>query len=384
MAEFGFTEAQEMFRTMARDFTRRELMPDAKERMKLTRLPEDVIKKLADAGFLGLRIPEKYGGQMSDIITCGIACEETAKADLAPSFITINSFLAGDILTLCSEEVQAEWLPLLSKGEKLMCISLTEPDAGSDVAAIKARAVREGDYYILNGEKTSVTVGMQGLAESAAGQTDPTAGARGVTAFLVPLDIPGIERLPFADMGFRVVERASITFDNVRVPAKYRIAEEGKGFYSAMGMFDWIRVILALQALALGEQSVYDAIDYAKQRTAFGKPIAKYDAVSFRLVDSLAKIEAARLLCYKALWLQDHGMRSTKETAMAKSMCPTIGIEACNNAMLTLGHVGYSSDYPVEQRLRDALGFQFADGTADIQRTILVREFIGKEYLNYT
>jgi cyclohexanecarboxyl-CoA dehydrogenase len=244
--------------------------------------------------------------------------------------------------------------------------------------------MRDGDHYILNGEKTAISSGMQAHAAAVWVKTDPTAGTRGVTAFFVPTDLPGIERLPFADMGFRVAERASMTLDNVRIPAKYVIGEEGKGFYVGMGMFDWIRVILSLQPLALGEQSVYDAIDYAKQRTAFGKPIAKYDAVSFRLVDSLAKIEAAKLLCYKALWLKDQGMKATKEAAMAKSICPAIGIEACNNAMLTLGHVGYSSDYPVEQRLRDALGYQFADGTADIQRTILVREFIGKEYLNYT
>jgi cyclohexanecarboxyl-CoA dehydrogenase len=384
MAEFGFTEAQEMFRTMARDFAHRELMPGAKERMKLNRIPEDLVKKLADSGFLGLRIPEKYGGQMSDIITAGIACEETARADLAASFVIVNQLVAGEILALCPEEVQAEWMPLFSKGRKIICFGITEPDAGSDAAAIKAKAMRDGDYYVLNGEKTSVTVGMQADVAAIWVRTDPTAGIRGITAFFVPLDLPGIERLPFADMGFRVVERASITLDNVCIPVKYRIGEEGRGFYVNMRMADCFRVILSLQVLALGEQSVYDAIDYAKQRTAFGKPIAKYDAVSFRLVDSLAKIEAAKLLCYKALWLQDRGRRATKEAAMAKSICPTIGIEACNNAMLTLGHVGYSSDYPVEQRLRDALGYQFADGTADIQRTILVREFIGKEYLNYT
>jgi len=384
MAEFGFTEAQEMFRTMARDFARRELMPGVKERAGFDRYPEDVVKKLADAGFLGLRIPEKYGGQMSDLVTCGIACEEIAKADLAPSFVISNQMVAGEILAHCLEEVQTEWLPLFAKGRKLICFSVTEPDAGSDAAAIKARAVKDGDYYVLNGEKTAISVGMQADAAAVWVKVGPTAGTRAITAFFVPLDLPGIERLPFADMGFRVARRASMTLDNVRIPAKYLIGEEGGGFYIGMGMFDWIRVILSLQVLALGEQSVYDAIDYAKQRMAFGKPIAKYDAVSFRLVDSLAKIEAARLLSYKALWLQDQGRRATKEAAMAKSICPTIGIEACNNAMLTLGHVGYSSDYPVEQRLRDALGYQFADGTADMQRIVLVREFIGKEYLNYT
>jgi len=384
MAEFGFTETQEMFRTMVKDFTRRELIPGAKERMKLNRLPEDIINKLADAGLLSLRMPEKYGGQASDIVTCGIASEETSKADLMAAGMICGGLLAAEVLPLCSDEVQDELMPLFAKGKKSMCYCITEPDAGSDALALKASAVRDGDYYVLNGEKTSVSTGMQADYAGIWVKTDPAAGARGVSAFLVPLDIPGIERIPFADMGWSTIGRASIALDNVRVPSKYRISEEGHGFYAIMGVFDFLRIFLCFNVLALGEQSIYDAIEYAKQRTAFGKPIAKYDAVSFRLVDSLAKIEAAKLLCYKALWLRDHGIKHTRETAMAKSLCPAIGIEACNNAMLTFGHVGYSSDYPVEQRLRDAYGYQFADGTADIQRTILVRELFGKEYVNYT
>jgi len=385
MAEFGFTEAQEMFRTMARDFTCKELSPGAKERTKLNRIPPDIMKKLAGVGFLGLRTPEKYGGQMSDWVTGGVACEETAKVDLGASMAILFASIAGESLALCSKEVQAEWMPLCAKEGKIMSLCLTEPDTGSDAVAIKTKAVRDGDYYTLNGEKTSATFGMQAEIGAVWAKTDPTApGARGITAFLVPMDLPGIERAAFADMGWRSMERGSIAMNNVRIPAKYRIGEEGKGFYGVMSIFDWIRLFLCLQVLALGEQSIYDAIDYAKQRTAFRKPIAKYDAVSFRLVDSLAKIEAGRLLSYKALWLLDQGKRVTRETAMAKSLCPTIGIEACNNAMLTLGHVGYSSDYPVEQRLRDAYGFEFADGTADIQRIVMVREFIGREYLNYT
>ena len=384
MAEFGFTEAQEMFRIMARDFTRRELFPGAKERAKLNRVPPDIMKKLADVGFLGLRTPEEYGGQMSDWVTGGVASEETAKADLGASAAILFASFAGEALALCCEEVRAEWMPLCAKEGKIMSLCLTEPDTGSDAVAIKARAVREGDHYILNGEKTSATFGMQADIGAIWTKTDPTApGARGITAFLVPMDLPGIERLAFADMGWRNMERGSIAMDSVRIPVKYRIGDEGQGFYNVMGAFDWIRLFLCLQVLALGEQSVNEAIDYAKGRTAFRKPIAKYDAVSFRLVDSLAKIEAGRLLSYKGLWLLDQGRRATKETAMAKSLCPAIGIEACNNAMLTLGHVGYSSDYPVEQRLRDAYGFEFADGTADIQRVVMVRDFIGKEYRAY-
>jgi cyclohexanecarboxyl-CoA dehydrogenase len=384
MAEFGFTEAQEMFRTMARDFTRRELFPGAKERAKLNRIRAEIMNELADVGFLGLRTPEEYGGQMSDWVTGGIACEETAKADLGASMAILFASFAGEALALCGEEVRAEWMPLCAKEGKIMALCVTEPDTGSDAAAIKARAVRDGDYYVLNGEKTSATFGMQADVAAIWTKTDPAApGVRGVTAFVVPMNVAGIERIPFADLGWRTMERSSIAMNNVRIPAKYRISDEGQGFYKVMGVFDWIRLFLCLQVLALGQQSVNEATDYAKERKAFNRPIAKFEAVSFRLVDSLAKIEAAKLLTYKALWMLDHGMKATRETAMAKSISPQIGIEACNNAMLTFGHVGYSSEYVVEQRLRDAYGFEFADGTADIQRVVMVRDFIGKEYRAY-
>lgn len=385
MAEFGFTEAQEIFRNHVRDFTRKELMPTARERVKLNRVPREVIKKLADIGFLGLRIPEKYGGQMADIVTGGIASEETARSDIGVPYMILLSSFGAECLAQCPEEAQAEWMPLLCNGEKTACLSLTEPDTGSDAVAIKARATRDGDNYILNGEKTAITLGMQAGVACIFVKTDPTApGARGITGFFVPLDLPGIEKSAYADMGHTCVERGSVFMDNVRLPAKYRIGDEGKGFYVVMGAFDWIRVYLCLHALGQAAQSIDEAIEYAKQRKAFNKPIAKFEAVSFRLVDSLVKIEAAKLLCYKALWLMDQGQRATKEAAMAKSFAPAVAIEACNNAMLTFGHVGYSSEHIIEQRLRDVYGYQFADGTIDIQRVVMVRDFIGRDYLAYT
>ena len=385
MAEFGFTEAQEMFRTHVRSFTRKELMPTAKERARLNRVPREVIKKLADTGFLGLRVPDKYGGQMSDLITGGIACEETARSDIgAPYMITLASF-GAECLAQCNEEMQADWMPQICKGGKITCLSITEPDTGSDAKAIKSRAIRDGDCYILNGEKTSVTMGMQADVTCMFLKTDLTAfGVRGISGFLVPLDLHGITRSAYADMGHTCVERGSFFMDNVRLLEKYRIGDEGKGFYSVMGSFDWIRIYLCLHALGQAQQSIDEAIDYAKERKAFGKPIAKYEAVSFRLVDSISKIEASKLLCYKALWLNDHGFSSTKEAAMAKSFSPPVAIEACNNAMVTFGHVGYSSEHIVEQRLRDVYGYEFADGTADIQKIVMVRDIIGKEYLAYT
>jgi cyclohexanecarboxyl-CoA dehydrogenase len=175
MAEFGFTEAHGIFRAHARDFTRRELMPTAKERVRLNRVPGEVIKKLADTGFLGLRAPERYGGQMSDLITGGIACEETARSDVGVPYVILLSSFGAECLALCPEEVQAEWMPLLCNGERIVCLSLTEPDAGSDAAAIRARGVRDSDHYILSGEKTAITLGMQADVACTFVKSDTTA-----------------------------------------------------------------------------------------------------------------------------------------------------------------------------------------------------------------
>ena len=387
MVDFGFTEEQHMFRDVIRKFTQRELAPGAFERGDLGEIPKEIIKKFADAGYLGLRTPEDLGGQGGDFVSLGIAVEETTKEDFSGSFFMwVESVMNGGIVKNPNEELKSQWLPLALKGEKIACFALTEPDTGSDALAIRCKAERDGDHYILNGEKTSVSLGMQADAVIVFAKTgDPSKrSAKAVSAFFVPCDLPGVEKSLFPDMGWKPIGRAAISLTDVRVPVDYRIGGEGEGFYSAMQGFDAGRVFLSIQVLALGEASVYEAIEYAKQRTAFGKPIAKYDAVSFRLVDSLARIEAAKLLAYKALWLLDQGRSSTRETAMVKSIAPSIGIEACNNAMVTLGHVGYSSEARMEQRLRDAYGFEFADGTQDIQRIVMVREFIGREYLNYT
>jgi len=387
MVEFGFTEEQQMFRDTMRKFTKRELAPGAFERGDLDKIPDEIVKKYADAGLLGLDTPEEDGGQGAGRMNLGIAIEETTKEDFASSFFMWHQCLHnGPLLKNLNKDVKSEYLPLALKGEKITCLGLTEPDAGSDSLGMRCKAVKDGEYYILNGEKTAISCGIYADAVVAFVKTgDPSSrSAKAVSAFLVPCDLPGVERSLFPDMGWKPIGRCGISFTDVRVPVEYRIGEEGQGFYSVMQGFDGARVYLSIQVLSLGEAAVLEAIEYAKQRKAFGRPIAKFDAVSFRLVDSLARIEAAKLLAYKAFWLQDQGRSSTKESAMVKSIAPLLGIEACNNAMVTLGHVGYSSEARMEQRLRDAYGFEFADGTQDIQRLVMVREFIGKEYLNYT
>ena len=383
MAGFGFNEAQEMFRSEVRAFAQREIAPGAKERAKVEEMPRSLVKKVADAGFFGVTLPEKYGGQDSDWISLGITIEELAKADLIAGLLIILPVAASLVLSHGAEEVQEEWLPPLIKGEKLGCLALSEPDCGSDAAAIKMTAVKEGDSYILNGEKTSISFGMQADMGMVFAKTDPLKTARGVSCFLVPLNLPGVTRSRFADMGLKVVGRASVIMDDVCVPVRYRLGEEGQGFYMVMNQFDFIRITVGLSGLAAAEACLVEAMNYAKGRTAFGKPIAKFEGVSFKIAEAATFIEAGKLLCYRAFSLMDQGLPHTKESAMCKWWCPQIAVRIIHDCLLIYGHVGYSEEYHIEQRLRDAIGWEMADGTADIMKLIIVRELLGREFLPY-
>ncbi|MDP2952627.1 MAG: acyl-CoA dehydrogenase family protein, partial [Chloroflexota bacterium] len=269
------------------------------------------------------------------------------------------------------------------RGDRIICLALTEPGCGSDAAALTTRAVREGDHYVLSGEKTSITQGMQADAALLFAKTDPAARARGVSCFLVPLDLPGVVRSRLPSMGFRPLMAASIILDGVRVPARYRMGEEGRGFHMVMGQFDFIRPCLGLASLGAAQASLEEAIAYAKQRTAFGQPIGKFEGVSFKIAEHLTRVEAARWLCYRTLWLRDQGIPHTKESAMCKWLCPEVAVQAIHDALLLHGHLGYSEEYPIEQRLRDVIGLEIGDGTAQIMKLIITREVLGREFLPY-
>ncbi|MDP2952860.1 MAG: acyl-CoA dehydrogenase family protein, partial [Chloroflexota bacterium] len=287
MSGFGFTESQEMFRQEVRNFARRELAPGAKARAKGDTIPLDLWKKVANAGFTGINLPEEYGGQPADWVTVGILIEEVGRVEFALYHPILMGIAAGIVLKESSEEVRREWLPAVIRGDRIICLALTEPGCGSDAAALTTRAVRDGDHYAISGEKTSITQGMQADAALLFAKTDPAARARGVSCFLVPLDLPGVVRSGLPTMGFRPLKAASIILDGVRIPARYRMGEEGRGFHMVMGQFDVIRPCLGLAALGAAQASLEEAIAYAKQRTAFGQPIGKFEGVSFKIAEHL-------------------------------------------------------------------------------------------------
>ncbi|MBI4289270.1 MAG: acyl-CoA dehydrogenase family protein [Chloroflexi bacterium] len=383
MAGFGFSEPQEMFRRQVRSFVQKEIAPNARIRAKQDSFPPELARRMGEMGLLGINQPEKYGGQPADWVTLGIAVEEVARGDFSLSIVpTLDAGIAL-AFKLASEDVQAEWLPRLISGEVLGSVATTEPGCGSDVGSLKTRAVREGDHYILNGEKTSITVGMQSEFCIVFAKTDPTQKARGVTAFLVPLNSPGVHRSRLPDMGCKPMGRCSIILDNVKVPLKYRMGGEGKGFYLVMGQFDLIRVNLGLMTLGCAQVSLEDAMKYAQQRTAFGNPLAKYEGISFKIAEDYTRLEAARLLCYRTLWLKDQGQTHTKESAMCKFLGPKVAVQVIHDALLIHGHVGYSEEHALEQRLRDVIGWEMADGTAEVMKIIISRELMGREFLPY-
>ena len=383
MSGFGFSEAQTMFRRQVADFARRELLPGAKARAKMDAFPLDIVRKMGQAGLLGVNLPEDYGGQKADFVSVGIACEEVARADFNLSMLPHQVVGCALGILRGSRELCQEWLPPVIQGEKLIALAITEPECGSDAAAMKMKALRQGGGYLLSGEKTSISLGIQSEVALLFAKTDPRQRARGVTALLVPLDLPGIARSLLPDMGCRPMGRASLIFDNVFLPERYRIGEEGQGFYNVMGQFDFIRNCVALEAIGAARTALEEAIAYAKQRRAFGQPLARFEGVSFQIAEDATLLDAASLLCYRALGLRDQDLPHTKETAMAKWLGPLVAVRTVHHALLTHGHFGYSEELPLEQRLRDVIGWELGDGTAEVMKVIISRELFGREFLPY-
>ncbi len=383
MIGFSFSEEQEMLKKSAEEFCQKELAPGVKSRSQLNYYPRELVKKIAEMGYFGMQAPEKYGGNPLDWVSTGLVIEQFARFDVPAAVLLHHAIGCIQFIMKGSEELQAEWIPRIVSGEKVGAFLISEPECGSDAAAIKTRAIKDNGAYKIDGEKTSITYGTQADFGIMVAKTDPTKRARGVTAFLVVLKSPGIGVSIFQDMGWKQMERCSLFFDGVRIPEKNRIGGEGEGFTTVMQGFDFLRVFLSLEALGMARTALDMAMDYAKQRTAFGGPIARFEGVSFRIAEAATYLDAARMLCYRALWLRDQGQPHTKESAMCKWFCPQVAVRTIHDSLLTHGHFGYSADYPLEQYLRDAIGFELADGSADIMKMIVARELLGKESLPY-
>jgi cyclohexanecarboxyl-CoA dehydrogenase len=375
-----FTEDQEALRNAARRFSRERLLPAYQQRERDGCIEMGLLAEMGQLGMLGVDVPVEYGGMGADSLTTGLIVEELAYGDFNIAAVVLVMSLCGAIIQRnASPELAAHWLARIPKGEAILALSITEPKCGSDAGALSLRARRDGDVYVLNGEKTSTTYCDTADAFIVFARTgSPEDGPHGVSAFLVPSSIPGITTTLFDDLGSRCSGRGSVFFDEVRVPVDHRLGDENKGFSQVMAGFDFSRALIALQCLGAAQASLDEAWAYAKEREAFGGPIARFQGVSFPLVEGETQIAAARQLSYHALALRDAGRPHTSEAAMVKWMAPKTSFDVIHQCALTLGHYGWSMDAPHQQRMRDVMGLEIGDGTAGIMKMVIARARAGR------
>lgn len=380
--DFSLTDEQRLIVESLRSFAEKELAPKYTHWDRDETFPREQWLKMGELGLFGLRWPIEYGGQNADCLTAGLVIEEIARGDFNCCYGLLNAGLIGDIISqFAAEPIRQAYLPGLAAGKKVMCVCLTEPQGGSDASAIRTRAIRKGDHYILSGEKSAITLLMVGDAAIVFAKTDPNAGARGVSCFLLPLDSPGVTRHAYSDLGSRGIVRGSMFLDDVAVPTSHLIGPENGGFSTVMQAFDYTRALIGLMCIGAAEVAIAETVRYLKERRSFGEPVSKNQGASFPLAEWSAKLEMARWLCYRTLWLRDQGKPHTREAAMCKMLVPPMAAKASHDCLILHGHYGYTRDFPIEQRVRDLIGQEIADGTPQIMKLIVARHLFGRDFV---
>lgn len=362
----------------ARRFATDRVAPGFGERDRSRTLDRALMREMGEMGFIAPELPEQWGGQGMGCLAAGVIHEEIARADLSISYINLLASLNGQILSHHGQpDVVWPWLARLTRGDALFAIALTEPRGGSDAAALRLRIERNGNYYVLNGEKSSISAADQADAAVVFGRTGTVeSGARGVTALIVPMDLPGITTSRFDCHGQRAIGRGSIFFENVHVPVSHRLGEQDQGFVQVMQGFDFSRALIGLQVLGVARVALEETWEYVTQRKSFGKPLSAFQGVSHPMAELETQATAARLLCLQTLWLKDQHLAHSAEAAMCKWWAPKLAYEVIHQCLLMHGHGGYDRGV-MEQRLRDVLGFQIGDGTAQIMKTVIARHRAG-------
>lgn len=379
--EFELNEEQRMVRDMVHDFAQKEIAPRAAQIDKTEEFPADNIQKMAGLGLLGLPYPEEYGGGGGDYLSYAIAVEEIARAcgSTALIYAAHVSLGCGPIYNFGTPEQKQKWLPRLCSGQGLAAFGLTEPEAGSDAGATRTTAVRDGDYFILNGSKMWITSGAIADVVNCTAKTDPEAGTRGISSFLVEKGTPGF--LPGKNepkMGLKGSVTSALSLENCRVPAENLLGRQGEGFKQMLITLDSGRVSIGAMALGLAQAAFEEAVRYAKERVQFGQPIARFQAIQWMLADIATEIDAARLMVYRAAAMKDAGVRFTKEAAMAKLYASEVAERAAFKALQIHGGYGYSREYPVERIYRDQRLCSIGEGTSEIQRLVIARQILGQ------
>jgi alkylation response protein AidB-like acyl-CoA dehydrogenase len=376
-----FTEEQEMMRKMVRDFAKAEVAPMTSEMDEKDVFPTDVVRKMGELGLMGIPLPEKYGGTGMDFISYIIAIHELSKVSASVGVILSvhTSVCTNPILYFGTEEQKQRYVTKLASGEYIGAFGLTEPGAGSDAGNLKTRAVKIDGHYVLNGSKVFITNGGAADVFIIFASTDPNAGSRGISAFIVERGTPGFTiGKKEKKMGLNGTGTVELIFDGAEIPAENLLGSEGEGFKIALANLEVGRIGIAAQSLGIAEAALEYATAYAKERKQFGQPIGSQQAVGFKLADMATDFEAAKLLTYRAASLRSQGLPCGKEVSIAKLFASTAARNAATEAVQVFGGYGYTKDYPVERLFRDAKVTEIYEGTSEIQRIVISKKLLAK------
>lgn len=374
--DFTFTEEQLMIRDAARDFARTELLPGVIERDEKQQFPAEQIKKMSELGFMGMMVDPDHGGGGMDTVSYVLAMEEISKIDASASVVMSvnNSLVCWGLETYGTEEQKEKYLSRLATGEIIGAFCLSEPEAGSDATSQKTTALDKGDHYLVNGTKNWITNGNSASFYIVIAQTHPEKGHKGINALILEKGMEGFEIGPKENkLGIRGSDTHSLMFNNVKVPKENRIGEDGFGFSFAMKTLAGGRIGIAAQALGIASGAYELALEYSKQRKAFGKEISKHQAIAFKLADMATEIETARLLCLRAAWDKDNNKDYDRSGAMAKLFASEVAMKTTVEAVQIHGGYGFVKEYHVERLMRDAKITQIYEGTSEIQKIVISR-----------
>ncbi|MFO7178227.1 MAG: acyl-CoA dehydrogenase family protein [Pseudomonadota bacterium] len=378
--DFDLPESHRLLRDTVREFAAREIAPRAREWDREERFPHEIVPRLAELGLLGIRVPEKYGGAGLDMLAYALCVEEIARVDgsLALTVASHNGLGTGHILAVGTEEQKQKYLPRAARGEWLAAWALTEPGSGSDSAALKTTARREGDEWVIRGTKMFITQGsVGGFCVVLARTNFDVPAQRGITAFVVETNTPGYSvGKKIEKYGCRASDTVEVRLDDVRVPDAQRLGEVDQGFRDTMRILDSGRVSIAAMALGLGRGALEMALRYSKERSAFGHPISDFQAIQWLLADARTDLDAAALLTYRAAWLADQGRRYTAEASMAKLFASEVATRVCNDALQIHGGYGYTREFDIERHLRDAKLCEIGEGTSQVQRMVIAKHLL--------
>jgi alkylation response protein AidB-like acyl-CoA dehydrogenase len=376
---FELSEQQKLLRQTIADFACAEIAPGASKRDELARFPHELVPKMADLGLFGVMVPEEYGGAGLDALSFAIMIEEIARVDAAVALMLAshNSLCAGHILSFGDEQQKRDYLPSLARGEKLGAWALTEPEAGSGAQYLKTRARRIGAEWVLNGDKLYITQGSVAGIYVIMASTEPERGGEGVSAFILERERPGLQVVRVENkLGVRASDTAQIRLEEIRVPEQNLLGDLNHGYRDALAILDGGRIGIGALALGIAGAALEASVKYAKERRQFGKPIAEFEAIQWKLADMATEIDGARLLVYRAAELKENGLAYKRAASEAKLFASEVAARATNQALQIHGGAGYMKDCPVERYFRDAKLCEIGEGTSEIQRIIIAKELL--------